>query len=97
MVFARATSFIRTHSDWMLRGIKDRRATLGSGSRGLGGPCGSLRRKPGRSLSQRRTSPFKGTLIGAQVALLALYTIITRSDAMGDIEFVVRSVQHASC
>jgi hypothetical protein len=30
-----------------------------------------------------------GRLIGAQLALLAPYTIVTRSDEVGDIEFVV--------
>lgn len=35
----------------------------------------------------------QGTRIAAQLALLTLCTIITRSDAMSDIEFAVPSIQ----
>ena len=38
---------------------------------------------------------MQGTLIGTLLALLTLYTIVSRSDAMGDITFAVPYVQLA--
>ena len=54
----------------------------------------------GTRLHQRSGAPFEShpipaplTLIGSLLALLTLYTIIARSDAMGDVTFAVPYVQ----
>lgn len=69
----------------MIRAVRERRRQIGT-LRALGFPSRSV----GRSFAIEATYiALQGTLIGSLLALLTLYTIIARSDAMGDLEFAV--------
>jgi putative ABC transport system permease protein len=73
----------------MIRAVRERRRQIGT-LRALGFPSRSV----GRSFAiEAAYVAFQGTIIGAVLALLTLYTIIARSDAMGDLEFAVPYVQ----
>ena len=72
----------------MIRAVRERRriGTL----RALGFPAQSV----GQSFAiEASYIALQGTLIGALLALLTLYTIIARSDAMGDLDFAVPYAQ----
>jgi putative ABC transport system permease protein len=69
----------------MMRAVRERRRQIGT-LRALGFPARSV----GRSFAvEAAYVALQGTLIGALLALLTLYTIIARSDAMGDLQFAV--------
>jgi putative ABC transport system permease protein len=73
----------------MIRAVRERRRQIGT-LRALGFPANSV----GRSFAiEAAYIALQGTLIGALLALLTLYTIIARSDAMGDLGFSVPYVQ----
>jgi len=73
----------------MIRAVRERRRQIGT-LRALGFPAQSV----GRSFAIEATYvALQGTLIGALLALLTLYTIIARSDAMGDVTYAVPYVQ----
>jgi putative ABC transport system permease protein len=73
----------------MIRAVRERRRQIGT-LRALGFPAQSV----GRSFAiEAAYVALQGTLIGALLALLTLYTIIARSDAMGDVTFAVPYVQ----
>jgi putative ABC transport system permease protein len=75
----------------MIRAVRERRRQIGT-LRALGFPAQSV----GRSFAiEAGYVALQGTLIGALLALLTLYTIIARSDAMGDVTFAVPYVQLA--
>jgi putative ABC transport system permease protein len=75
----------------MVRAVRERRRQIGT-LRALGFPAQSV----GRSFAiEAAYVALQGTLIGAGLALLTLYTIIARSDAMGDVTFAVPYVQLA--
>jgi putative ABC transport system permease protein len=69
----------------MIRAVRERRRQIGT-VRALGFPA----RAVGRSFAiEASYVALQGTLIGVLLALLTLYTIIARSDAMGDLDFAV--------
>jgi putative ABC transport system permease protein len=69
----------------MIRAVRERRRQIGT-LRALGFSARSV----GRSFAiEAGYVAVQGTLIGALLALLTLYTIIARSDAMGDVTFAV--------
>lgn len=69
----------------MIRAVRERRRQIGT-LRALGFPAQSV----GRSFAiEAAYVALQGTLIGALLALLTLYTIVARSDAMGDVTFAV--------
>lgn len=69
----------------MIRAVRERRRQIGT-LRALGFPAQSI----GRSFAiEAAYIALQGTLIGAGLALLTLYTIIARSNAMGDLAFAV--------
>jgi putative ABC transport system permease protein len=73
----------------MVRAVRERRRQIGT-LRALGFPGQSV----GRSFAvEAAYVAIQGTLIGAFLALLTLYTIIARSDAMGDLAFAVPLTQ----
>jgi putative ABC transport system permease protein len=73
----------------MIRAVRERRRQIGT-LRALGFPAQSV----GRSFAiEAAYVALQGTLIGALLALLTLYTIIASSDAMGDVTFAVPYVQ----
>jgi putative ABC transport system permease protein len=73
----------------MIRAVRERRRQIGT-LRALGFPARSV----GRSFAiEAAYVAFQGTVIGVVLALLTLYTIIARSDAMGDVSFAVPYVQ----
>lgn len=73
----------------MIRAVRERRREIGT-LRALGFPAQSV----GRSFAvEAAYIALQGTVIGAVLALLTLYTIIARSDAMGDVEFAVPFAQ----
>jgi putative ABC transport system permease protein len=73
----------------MIRAVRERRRQIGT-LRALGFPAQSV----GRSFTiEASYIALQGTLIGALLALLTLYTIIARSDAMGDLDFAVPYAQ----
>jgi putative ABC transport system permease protein len=73
----------------MIRAVRERRRQIGT-LRALGFPAQSV----GRSFAvEAGYVALQGTVIGALLALLTLYTIIARSDAMGDVEFAVPFAQ----
>ena len=75
----------------MIRAVRERRRQIGT-LRALGFPARSV----GRSFAiEAAYVALQGTLIGALLALLTLYTIIARSDAMGDVTFAVPYLQLA--
>jgi putative ABC transport system permease protein len=69
----------------MIRAVRERRRQIGT-LRALGFPSQSV----GRSFAfEAGYVALQGTVIGALLALLTLYTIIARSDAMGELDFAV--------
>jgi putative ABC transport system permease protein len=69
----------------MIRAVRERRRQIGT-LRALGFPAQSV----GRSFAiEAAYVALQGTLIGVLLALLTLYTIVARSDAMGDVTFAV--------
>jgi putative ABC transport system permease protein len=69
----------------MIRAVRERRRPIGT-LRALGFPS----RTVGRSFAvETGFIAVQGTLIGVTLALLTLYTLVTRSDAMGDVPFAV--------
>jgi putative ABC transport system permease protein len=73
----------------MIRAVRERRRQIGT-LRALGFPAQSV----GRSFAiEAAYVALQGTLIGALLALLTLYTIIAGSDAMGDVTFAVPYLQ----
>ena len=73
----------------MIRAVRERRRQIGT-LRALGFPSQSI----GRSFAlEAGYIAVQGTVIGALLALLTLYTIIARSDAMGDLDFAVPFMQ----
>jgi putative ABC transport system permease protein len=73
----------------MIRAVRERRRQIGT-LRALGFPAQSV----GRSFAiEAAYIALQGTLIGALLALLTLYTIVARSDAMGDVTFAVPYLQ----
>jgi putative ABC transport system permease protein len=69
----------------MIRAVRERRRPIGT-LRALGFPSKTI----GRSFGvETGFIALQGTLIGATLALLTLYTLVTRSDAMGDVPFAV--------
>jgi putative ABC transport system permease protein len=73
----------------MIRAVRERRRQIGT-LRALGFPAQSV----GRSFAiEAAYVAVQGTVVGAVLALLTLYTIIARSDAMGDVAFAVPFAQ----
>ena len=73
----------------MIRAVRERRRQIGT-LRALGFPGQSV----GRSFAiEAAYIALQVTVIGAVLALLTLYTIIVRSDAMGDLDFAVPFAQ----
>jgi putative ABC transport system permease protein len=73
----------------MIRAVRERRRQIGT-LRALGFPSRSV----GRSFAvEAAYVAVQGTVIGATLAVLTLYTIIARSDAMGDLRFAVPYAQ----
>ncbi len=73
----------------MVRAVRERRRQIGT-LRALGFPGQSV----GRSFAvEAAYVALQGAVIGALLALLTLYTIIARSDAMGDLAFAVPLTQ----
>ncbi len=71
------------------RPVRERRRQIGT-LRALGFPAQSV----GRSFAiEAGYVALQGTVIGVLLALLTLYTIVARSDAMGDLEFAVPIAQ----
>lgn len=69
----------------MVRAVRERRRQIGT-LRALGFPAKAV----GRSFAiEAGYIALQGTLIGVVLALLTLYTIVVRSDAMGDLVFGV--------
>jgi putative ABC transport system permease protein len=69
----------------MIRAVRERRRQIGT-LRALGFPGASV----GRSFAiEAGYVALQGTVIGTLLALLTLYTIITRSEAMGELDFAV--------
>jgi putative ABC transport system permease protein len=69
----------------MIRAVRERRRPIGT-LRAIGYPSRTI----GRSFAiETGFIALEGTLIGASLALLTLYTLVTRSDAMGDTVFAV--------
>jgi putative ABC transport system permease protein len=69
----------------MVRAVRERRRQIGT-LRALGFPAKSV----GRSFAiEAGYVALQGTVIGVVLALLTLYTIVARSDAMGDLSFAV--------
>ena len=69
----------------MIRAVRERRRQIGT-LRALGFPARSV----GHSFAlEAAYVAVQGTVIGTLLALLTLYTIVTRSDAMGDVDFAV--------
>lgn len=69
----------------MIRAVRERRRPIGT-LRAIGYPSRTI----GRSFAiETGFIALEGTVIGASLALLTLYTLVTRSDAMGDIVFAV--------
>jgi putative ABC transport system permease protein len=69
----------------MIRAVRERRRQIGT-LRALGFPARSV----GRSFAiEAGYIAVQGTVIGVLLSLLTLYTIIARSDAMGDLKFMV--------
>ena len=69
----------------MVRAVRERRRQIGT-LRALGFPAKSV----GRSFAiEAGYVALQGTVIGVALALLTLYTIVARSDAMGDLSFAV--------
>ena len=69
----------------MIRAVRERRRQIGT-LRALGFPGQAV----GRSFAlEAAYVALQGTVIGAVLALLTLYTIIARSDAMGNLDFAV--------
>lgn len=69
----------------MIRAVRERRRQIGT-LRALGFPAHSV----GWSFAlEAAYVSVQGTVIGVSLSLLTLYTIIVRSDAMGDVEFAV--------
>jgi putative ABC transport system permease protein len=69
----------------MIRAVRERRRPIGT-LRAIGYPSRTI----GRSFAiETGFIALEGTLIGASLALLTLYTLVTRSDAMGDAVFAV--------
>jgi putative ABC transport system permease protein len=69
----------------MIRAVRERRRQIGT-LRALGFPARSV----GRSFAiEAAYVAVQGTVIGVLLSLLTLYTIIARSDAMGDVDFAV--------
>jgi putative ABC transport system permease protein len=69
----------------MIRAVRERRRPIGA-LRAIGFPS----RIVGRSFALETCFiAVEGTLIGASLALVTLYTLVTRSDAMGDSPFSV--------
>jgi putative ABC transport system permease protein len=75
----------------MIRAVRERRRQIGT-LRALGFPARSV----GQSFAlEAAYVAIEGTVIGAVLALLTLYTIVVRSDAMGDVSFAVPFAQLA--
>jgi len=73
----------------MIRAVRERRRQIGT-LRALGFPAQSV----GRSFAlEAAYVAVQGTVIGASLALLTLYTIISRSVAMGELDFAVPFLQ----
>jgi putative ABC transport system permease protein len=73
----------------MVRTVRERRRQIGT-LRALGFPAQSV----GRSFAiEAGYIALQGTVIGVLLALLTLYTIVARSDAMGDLQFAVPIAQ----
>ena len=73
----------------MIRAVRERRRQIGT-LRALGFPARSV----GRSFAiEAAYVAVQGTVIGVLLSLLTLYTIIARSDAMGDLDFSVPVLQ----
>jgi putative ABC transport system permease protein len=73
----------------MVRAVRERRRQIGT-LRALGFPARSV----GFSFAiEAAYVALQGTVIGALLATVTLYTIVTRSDAMGDITFAVPFAQ----
>jgi putative ABC transport system permease protein len=69
----------------MIRAVRERRRPIGT-LRAIGYPSRTI----GRSFAiETAFIAIEGTIIGASLALLTLYTLVTRSDAMGDVTFSV--------
>ena len=69
----------------MIRAVRERRRQIGT-LRALGFPAKSV----GRSFAiEAGYVALQGTVIGVSLSLLTLYTIIARSDAMGDLDFTI--------
>lgn len=69
----------------MIRAVRERRRPIGT-LRAIGFPSKTV----GRSFAvETGFIALQGTIIGASLALLTLYTLVTRSDAMGDSPFAV--------
>jgi putative ABC transport system permease protein len=69
----------------MIRAVRERRRPIGT-LRAIGYPSRTI----GRSFAiETAFIAIEGTVIGASLALLTLYTLVTRSDAMGDVAFSV--------
>jgi putative ABC transport system permease protein len=73
----------------MVRAVRERRRQIGT-LRALGFPAQSV----GRSFEiEAGYIALQDTVIGVLLALLTLYTIVARSDAMGDLQFAVPIAQ----
>jgi putative ABC transport system permease protein len=73
----------------MIRAVRERRRQIGT-LRALGFPAKSV----GRSFAiEAGYVALQGTVIGVLLSLLTLYTIIARSDAMGDLNFAIPVTQ----
>jgi putative ABC transport system permease protein len=69
----------------MIRAVRERRRPIGT-LRAIGYPSRTI----GRSFAiETGFIAVEGTMIGVSLALLTLYTLVTRSDAMGDAPFAV--------
>jgi putative ABC transport system permease protein len=69
----------------MIRAVRERRRPIGT-LRAIGYPSRTI----GRSFAiETGFIAVEGTAIGVSLALLTLYTLVTRSDAMGDATFAV--------
>jgi len=69
----------------MIRAVRERRRPIGT-LRAIGYPSRTI----GRSFAiETGFIAVEGTVIGVSLALLTLYTLVTRSDAMGDAAFAV--------
>jgi putative ABC transport system permease protein len=69
----------------MIRAVRERRRPIGT-LRAIGYPSVTI----GRSFAvETGFIALEGTIIGASLALLTLYTLVTRSDAMGNVAFSI--------